>query len=260
MVNAVGKLFFGNLILLIFVSFAAAQPVVFKAAGPNAASIQGTVDQFRATLGGANNGNAPGPLATGRREINWDGGGSTATSVGTTPFDVFLNTRGGRFETDGSGFLQAPASGLGDFFGNPTYASIFRAFSPVRLFTPIASNLTVGRFFVPGTAGGVPAATRAFGAIFTDIDSTEQQIGNRPCNTCTVVEFLDADGVVLFRSNAPSAPGNGNLSFLGVVFDDARVASVRIKAGNAEAGATEFDHVDLVMMDDFIYAEPQALP
>ena len=39
------------------------------------ASIQATVDAFRAALGNPNNGNAAGPLASGRREINWDGGG-----------------------------------------------------------------------------------------------------------------------------------------------------------------------------------------
>ena len=259
MKNAVSKFLLGNFILLVFANLAGAQPVVFKAAGPTAASIQGSVDQFRTALGGANNGNAPGPLATGRREINWDGGGSTATSVGTTPFDVFLNTRGGRFETDGAGFLQAPASGLGEFFGNPTYANIFRSFSPVRLFSPIDSNLTLARFFIPGTAGGVPAVTRGFGVVFTDIDSNEQPVRNRPCNSCTAVEFLDAAGNVLFSTFAPSAPGDGNLSFLGVVFDDARIASVRIKAGNVAAGPTEFDFTDVVMMDDFIYGEPQLL-
>src|SRR5262245_40955837 len=80
---------------------------VIQAAGPTASSIQSAVDQFRVSLGGANNGNGP-AAATGRREINWDGGGSTATSPGPTPFDVFLNTRGGRFETPGSGFVQVP--------------------------------------------------------------------------------------------------------------------------------------------------------
>jgi hypothetical protein len=32
-------------------------PIVFQVAGPNAASIQSSVDQFRAALGGVNNGN-----------------------------------------------------------------------------------------------------------------------------------------------------------------------------------------------------------
>src|SRR5829696_3656915 len=69
-------------------------PTVFQAAGPNASSIQSTVDAFRAALGSPNNGNAPGPLASGRREINWDGGGADTTTAPVTPFNVFLNTRG----------------------------------------------------------------------------------------------------------------------------------------------------------------------
>jgi len=49
---------------------------VFQGAGPDAASVQATVDDFRAALGNPNNANAPGPLPSGRREINWDGGRS----------------------------------------------------------------------------------------------------------------------------------------------------------------------------------------
>jgi hypothetical protein len=50
---------------------------IFSAGGDSTpASIQSTVDSFRAALGDPNNGNAPGPLSGGRREINWDGGGS----------------------------------------------------------------------------------------------------------------------------------------------------------------------------------------
>src|SRR5215813_4264704 len=91
----------------------AAQVTVFQAAGPNVSSIQSAVDQFRVALGGTNNGNTAGPIETGRREINWDGGGSTATSLAPTPFDGFLIGRGARF-TGGSGFVQATPSGLAD--------------------------------------------------------------------------------------------------------------------------------------------------
>jgi hypothetical protein len=117
---------------------------------PDAPSIQGTVDAFR-----ANNGNAPGPLFTGRREINWDGGGQ-ATTISPTPFNGFQNIRGALFTTSGTGFVQAPPSGLATTFNNPTY-STFSTFSDPRLFTPIGSTLTNVAFFVPGTNGGVPA-------------------------------------------------------------------------------------------------------
>jgi hypothetical protein len=88
-------------------------PLVFQAAGPTAASIQSTVDAFRTAVSGdmdINNGNAPGPLPSGRREINWDGGGSDMTTAPVTPFDVFLKTRGGQFTTPGTGLSQAPPS------------------------------------------------------------------------------------------------------------------------------------------------------
>ena len=113
---------------------AAGAPVVFQAAGPTVASIQSMVDAFRAVLGD-NNGNVTGPLPGGRREINWDGGGSTATSIVPTPFDGFLLNRGARFTTAGSGFVQAPVEGLATTFRNPRYVRFFQAFSPVRLFS-----------------------------------------------------------------------------------------------------------------------------
>ena len=46
-----------------------------QGSGANAAAIQAAVDAFRTTLGSPDNLNAPGPLGSGRREINWDGGG-----------------------------------------------------------------------------------------------------------------------------------------------------------------------------------------
>ena len=158
-------------------------PIVFQAAGPTVASIQGTVDAFRAALGNPNNGNAPGPLASGRREINWDGGGNNqTTAVAGNPFAGFQITRGALFTTpDGTGFVQAPPAadpalfppgGLAGLFDNPTYGTIFTAFSPLRLFSAIESNITEVDFFVPG-GGNIPATTTGFGAVFTDVDQPD---------------------------------------------------------------------------------------
>ncbi len=85
-------------------------PIVFQAAGPTAASIQGSVDEYRAALGEPDNRNDPGPLASGRREINWDGGGNNQnTAVAGNPFAGFQVTRGALFTTpDGTEFVQAP--------------------------------------------------------------------------------------------------------------------------------------------------------
>jgi hypothetical protein len=237
-------------------------PTVFQAAGTSAASIQSTVDQFRAALGVTNNGNNPGQ-ASGHREINWDGGSPTnaATSLSGTPLTAFLNTRGANITTRGSGFVQAPASGLADTFGNSSYATIFHAFSPLRLFSPIGSNVTVVEFAVPGSNGNTPATTTGFGVVFTDVDSPDgsrpdDRTGNR--HASTVIEYFGTHGELLFKSSAPASPGDGNLSFLGIVFDDARIARVKIIAGDAAPGPND-GSADIVMMDDFLYGEPTAL-
>jgi hypothetical protein len=45
----------------------------------------------------------------------------------------------------------------------------------------------------------------------------------------------------------------------GVVFDDARIAGVRIIAGDVAPGPNDDRRTDIVMMDDFLYGEPTAL-
>jgi hypothetical protein len=235
-------------------------PLVFQAAGPNPGSIQSTVDQYRAALGAVNNGNNPGPLASGRREINWDGGGSTATSPGPTPFTVFLNTRGANIITPGSGFVQAPLDGLVSTFANPTYATIYQPFSPSRFFSPVGSNVTEVGFSVPGSVGATAATTTGFGVVFSDVDRPDGRglFGRR--NPTALVEYFDKDGHPVFSSFVPASPGDASLSFFGVVFDDARIARVRITTGNAIPGADDTRRQDVVMMDDFLYGEPQAIP
>jgi hypothetical protein len=237
-------------------------PIVFQAAGPNAASIQSSVDQFRAALGGVNNGNTNGPLATGRREINWDGGGSTNTSPGPTPFTVFLNTRGGLMETPGSGFVQAPAAGLADTFLNPSLATSFQAFSPVRLFAPLDSTVTDVTFFIPG-GGNIPAMTSGFGAVFSDVDSPDgggRGVRQSRHEGSSLIAYYDVDGNLLYKSTIASSPGTATLSFFGIVFPEPRIAFVRIITGHKDPSEGLDANVDLVVMDDFIYGEPQMIP
>jgi hypothetical protein len=246
-------------------------PIIFQAAGPTADSIQSTVDTYRAALGDPNNGNNPGPLADGRREINWDGGvppvDNTAPLPPVTPFNVFLNTRGGQFTTLGVGLTQAPPAGgpeggLEMLFNNPNYGATFSTFSPLRLFTPVGSNVTEALFFIPGTNGGSPATVRGFGAVFTDVDESDgiSPRGKRanPRGDSTRLEYFDRDGALIFSSFVPASPGDGSLSFFGILFEDARIARVRITTGNVAPGPDDGE-VDIVMMDDFIYGEPQIL-
>ena len=248
-------------------------PTVFQAAGPTIASIQSPVDEYRAALGGPNNGNVPGPLASGRREINWDGGGNNqTTAVAANPFAGFQVTRGALFTTpDGIGFVQAPPAadpvlfppgGMAGVFDNPSYGTIFTAFSDFRLFSPIQGKVTDMTFFVPG-GGNIPATTAGFGAVFTGVDLPDgsgpgTKHGNRKAST--LMEYFGADGELLFSSFVPAAPSDGSLSFLGVVFDDARIARVRITSGNVAPGPDDSTEQDIVMMDDFLYSEPVPLP
>jgi hypothetical protein len=239
-------------------------PIVFQAAGPTSDSIQSTVDAFRSALGDPNNNNNPGPLDSGRREINWDGGGAdtTAPLPPVTPFDVFLNTRGALFTTPGTGLTQAPPSGgmqggLAVLFNNQTYGAIFSTFSAKRLFTAAGSNITKGSFFVPGTNGGVAATVTGFGAVFTDVDRPD---GQKHGNPSASIEYFGADGELLFRGSVPASPGDGSQSFLGIMFNDPLIARVRIKSGNVAPGPNDDGTHDVVMMDDFIYGEPQPLP
>jgi hypothetical protein len=243
-------------------------PLVFQAAGPDAASIQSAVDAFRAALGD-NNLNNPGPIQKGRREINWDGGNPNLldTTAPVNPFLVFLNTRGSQFKTPGLGLSQAPPSGgpqggLAVLFGNPTYGKIFRAFSRSRLFTPVGSNITEASFSIPGTNGNAPATVRGFGAVFTDVDQPDGSVVGTARNdrkASTLIEYFGKDGRLLFSSSVPASPGDGSLSFFGIKFDDARIASVLIKTGDVAPGPNDNKQHDIVMMDDFIYGEPQLI-
>jgi len=243
-------------------------PAVFQAAGPNIASIQGTITDFRGALGDPVNGNTLTELASGRREINWDGAVPTdVTTPPVNPFNTFLNTRGAQFTTPGIGLSQAPPSGgpqggLVTLFGNTSYATAFRAFSAPRLFTPVGSNITDTFFFVPGSNGATRAAVTGFGAIFTDVDKPDgsgpgDKRGNRSAST--LMQFFGADGRLLFSSFVPAAPGDAGFSFFGIKFNDPRIASVRIIAGNIAPGPDDDRGSDIVMMDDFIYGEPHHL-
>jgi hypothetical protein len=154
---------------------------------------------------------------------------------------------------------------LATLFANPSYNTKFIAFSPQRMFTPVGTNVTEAVFFVPQGVGGdeanaVPAAVRAFGAVFVDVDQPEGSGPGRQANrrASTLLEFFDANNARLFSGFAPASPGEGNLSFFGIVFPDARIARVRITTG-AKAGPDESSRQDIVVMDDFIYGEPQAL-
>jgi len=226
---------------------AVAAPIVFSAAGIDAASIQAVVDAFRAGVGAPNNGNAPGAQPGGRREINWDGGGAAAPAATFPgPMTTFAN-RGAVFTTPGTGFEISgqPSPEFGDV--NPSYPDAFATFSATRLFAPLDSNVLEVLFTLPGTTD-MFATTHGFGAVFTDVDLSDT----------TTIELYDAGGESLGSFAAPVA-GSG-LSFLGILFNAGEAVSrVRITLGTAALGPDEGTGIEVVALDDFIYGEPQLL-
>ena len=84
-----------------------------------------------------------------------------------------------------------------------------------------------------------PAKTRGFGVIFSDVDLPDgsgpgDKNGNRQASTR--IECFSTDGGLLFSSFIPASPGDKSVSFLGIVFTDARIAKVRITSGDAVPG------------------------
>ena len=226
--------------------------IVFESNGADAAAITPTRDAFRSAVGGGSVAGANGSFGGVRREINWDGVPNTRADPVLLPANFFnVNSpRGAVFSTPGSGFLVSANSGqpASVLFGFP---SDFQVFSAQRLFTALNSPITDVRFFVPGTA--TAAAISAFGLIFTDVEVAG---GTR-------LDFFDANDTLLFGRDA-LAGLNQSLTFLGAVADAGeRISRVRITSGVntiVSNGVLGNPTDDVVAMDDFLYAEPVALP
>lgn len=225
----------------------------FESSGANPADITATRDAFRAAIGGGTVAGANGSFGGVRREINWDGVPDARSDPNALPGNFFnVNSpRGLVMSTPGTGFLVSAKAGLSTptLFG---FSSDFQAFSAQRLFTAVNSNITDVTFFVPGT--NVAATTNAFGAIFVDVEVAGQ----------TRMEFFDAAGSLLYTHDALVA-GNQGMSFLGAIAsDDELISRVRLTSGLntiTANGVLGNPNDDVVVMDDFLYAEPtKAVP
>jgi hypothetical protein len=222
--------------------------VTFEAAGSDAAAITPTRDAFRAAIGGGTVAGANGSFGGLRREINWDGVPDALADPNLLPADFFnVNSpRGVVFSTPGTGFLVSANSGgaTPTLFGFP---NDFQTFSPQRLFTAVNSNITDVAFFVPGTT--IAATTTAFGLIFVDVEVAG----------LTRIDFFDENNTLIYTRDA-LVGGNQGLSFVGAVeTDGGSFSRVRITSGlntivsNGQLGNP---NDDIVVMDDFLYAEP----
>jgi hypothetical protein len=240
-----------------------AAPVVRQGSGADTAALQAIVDQFRADLGGANNG-VGGSFRNGRREINWDGVPDNFSEPNDFPLDFFnVNSPRGvifnAIEDETGAALNKfavsanTASGVPVRFANinANYSAIFTTFSAQRLFTMRNAHMMEVTFVIPGT--DIPATVNGFGVVFCDVDSATG--GNR-----SLIRVYGTNGRQLSAASAPVL-SNG-LSFVGISFNAGeRIARVVIESGNSPLSATNDDgvnSVDVTAMDDFIYGEPRA--
>ncbi len=228
---------------------------VFQAGGDTPASITAARDDFRSAVGGGTTGAANGNFGNLRREINWDGVPDIRADSNLLPADFFNTTspRGAVFSTPGTGFLVSANAGqpTSTLFGFPID---LQAFSAQRLFAPIGSGTMDVTFFVPGTT--TAATTSAFGAVFADVDYVN-------LNEATTMEFFNTSNALIFSSTVLSTNNHG-LSFLGGVANAGeRISRVRITTpGNflVSNGVRNNELADFVVMDDFLYASPLAVP
>ena len=222
--------------------------ITLESAGPNPAAVTPTRDAFRAAVGGGSVAGANGSFGGLRREINWDGVPDALADPALLP-GAFFNTvspRGVVFGTPGTGFMVSANAGLGapPLFGFP---NDFQAFSPQRVFTSLNSNVTDVFFFLPGT--NTAATTSAFGAFFVDVEVAD----------ATRIDFFDQNNTLVY-SRSVLTGGNQGLSFLGAVADAGeRISRVRLTSGTntlVSNGVLGNPNDDIVVMDDFLYAEP----
>jgi hypothetical protein len=226
------------------------EAIVFKASG----KIDPALSDFRNLLGTLNTSPGAGP---GRREVNWDAVPAAFTNNFLFPgnffgaFDPALpdGRKRGLISTTPSTRFSISDSDF--FFINPKYPDQFNAFSPKKTLIADGSNITDNFFKVPGT--NTDATVQGFGVVFSDVDNASS----------TSMEFYNGDRLL----GSFKVPNNGNnnpggFSFLGVYFPNEKVTRVRIFSGSAPLSAIQDDlsdggGEDLVVMDDFIYSEPQ---
>jgi hypothetical protein len=212
-------------------------------------AIEADVDAFRALLGNPVNGAVPGTQPTGHREINWDAVPAAVTNVLDFPA-AFFNTnspRGLVYDRSNRG-LEVSDARFTDI--NPTYAAEFNPFSGAKMFSPLRTNKSEIRFFVPGS--DTEAAVTGFGAVFSDVD-VQGSAG---------LILIGDDGRTLARLVAPVRSDARGASFIGIVFPGTVISRVLVITGSGLLAADELDisqggRHDLVVLDDFLYGEPK---
>ncbi len=246
------KKYISGIMVVLLISFTACtkpaavagEPKVFTATG----NLQAKMDEFRVQLGVLNT--SPGAGA-GRREINWDGV-ADAFNGNRLPNDFFNPTDAGAPASRQRGLIYggastATVSATGFSEINTLAAASFPSFSGSKSFAVTNSNLWPVEFRVAGQT--FAATTKAFGAVFTDVDVAGT----------TFLEFFN-EGRSLGKFYVPPHDNTSAFSFLGVYFPDELVTRVDVghqgRLIDGEKDITQGGTKDLVVLDDFIYSEP----
>jgi hypothetical protein len=242
---------------------AAGTPMLFSGVGT--AAVTSALGDFRAAIGGVNNGDKT-TQAGGFRAINWDGvkldgtdfGGGANTTVISNGSTVAIPQD--RFQTRGV-FFGAIYAVSNDGFTtvNPTTAGLFPAFSPKNTFAMFNDNGIDFKFVAPSASNTslVSAASRGFGAVFLNVEEA---------NTTSIQYF---HGSTLLDTVFVPVGTQGQPEFAGELFNNPIVTNVVLTLGTDVlfkfdgttfgAGGVVDNPIqghNLVVADDFDYAEP----
>jgi hypothetical protein len=230
--------------------------VIVTGSASSPAGLDGVVNDFRALVsgGGGNNGVGGGVLPDGRREVGWDVASLDPYQVpGTMPGTYFNNQSLRGLVLTTTGGLQVSgraASGSNDVrFSsvNPSASTAFQSFSPERLLALYGETTVEATFFLPSVPSQ-QAYVRGFGAIFSDVSIFG----------ATRLEAFGRSGQRLAAIDVPAAAGG--LSFAGLWIDEGEwIDRIRLTVG--QTGIEDVSGaLDVVALDDFIYAEPRIVP
>ncbi len=228
----------------------------FEDAALSAAGLNSVVELFKAKLAGPllDSANAT-AAASGYRDVGFDGIPSGSINPFAGNYFTQSVSRGLLLSTPGTGFQVSQSSGSTQRFGNidPSYTSLFSTYSATQLLTPLGSRITNVTFTDPQNPQNIGNATvKGFGAIFSDVDVA---------GSTTFEAFGIVGGVETSLTGVRNViPLNNGLSFIGVVFSEGeRITRVQLTSGNTAlaTGQLETGGVDLVVLDNMLYSQPQ---
>lgn len=209
--------------------------------------VDAHIPEFAASIGDVDNKGEPGRHASGRRQINWDGVPAQFLNTLDFPADFF---KGRGLVYGGTTGLRVSDNNFADI--NPSYATELIPFSAPKLFAPIGTTKVEVLFRIPGS--DTVAAVRSFGAVVVDVDKA---------NTSRLQAY-DQAGKLIADVPVPVRADPDEYSLVGVTFEQPIIARVVLTLGDVPIGAgiddvTSGGGGDVVVLDDFLYSEPQSL-